>query len=273
VKKLSTAADLELGLDYALASTLSAGIAAIVPLALVVLAARPAERSVPVRAAALGVLAHVAFTIYVGGDFFPLARFFVPVLPVAFAVACEGAAPFLRGAWAPAAALLALGLLQVPQALRRELLETHLGAEPRWTLMGREVRRRASADTKVALAPIGAFGWESGLYVVDMLGLTNTAILEAEPDPSITIKGHQRYDADWVLAQEPEMIILGNGLLIDSADGAPVLVASSWEGTLVRHPRFAAEYEPLWIPIEGSYPLLAYWRRGIPWPEGATSAL
>jgi hypothetical protein len=270
VKKLTFAADLELGLAYAAESTLSTGILGIAALALVALLARPPARA-PIRAAAAGLLAHLAYVIYVGGDFFPLARFFVPVLPLGFAVACEAAEPLLGRRLAPAAWLVALALLQAPQWRREVLLETHRLSEPRWALMGREVRRRVPPDTAVALAPIGAFGYESRLPIVDTLGLTNTSILEAEPDPEITIKGHQRYDADWVLGERPEMIILGNGWLQDEAGGKPTLVVSHWEGTLVRHPRFQAEYQPLWLPMEASYPLLFYWRRGVPWPLGATS--
>jgi hypothetical protein len=156
------------------------------------------------------------------------------------------------------------------QSERARLLEVHRSSEERWELMAREIARRVPPDTKVALAPIGAFKWVSRLYVVDMLGLTNEHIARAAPDPRIKIKGHTRSDADWVLAQEPAMIIVGNGWVHTDADGSRTLVASAWEKSLIEHGHFQRDYAPLVLAIEGSYPLIFYWRVGLPRPRGAT---
>jgi hypothetical protein len=270
-KKLSLAADLELGLAYLGDANTACGIAVALLLALAAFGRGRDPARLPLRAAMVGLAAHTLFVVYAGGDFFPLARFFVPVLPIALLAACDGFVRLFpaRGAIAGAALAAALAFEQLPQWKRGELLDTHLESERRWSAMGRTVAARVPASTRVALAPIGAFGYESRLYVVDMLGLTNSAVAAVEPDPAITIKGHQRHDADWVLAQAPEMIVLGNGWLHAGPDGVPTLVASAWEGALIHHPRFQAEYEPLELAIEGSYPLVFYWRRGVPWPSGA----
>ena len=270
VKKLAFADDVRLGLEYLAKSNLATGVLFAALLGLVVIVRRRDLASRVRSALAVGLIAYIAYVVYVGGDFFPLARFFVPVLPLAALVACFGFTQLVsNAAFARAAFVVVLVALQWPQSDRVVLKGTHDEAEPRWAAMGRTIARCVPPSTKVALAPIGAFGYESRLYIVDMLGLTNTAILEAPPDPGITIKGHQRYDADWVLAQRPEMIVIGNGWLLLGSDGVPELKASHWEGTLVKHPRFKAEYEALSLPIEGSYELVFHWRRDVPRPAGA----
>jgi len=271
VKKLAFLDDVRLGLEYLASASASSGLIVGLALAIVVLARRRDAADVALRAAAIGCLAFVAYVVYVGGDFLPLARFFVPALPLIALLACAGFVESFGGKrWlAVTAFLAALAWLQLEQQRRPELFEVHRGSEARWEAMGREVAARVSATTKVALAPIGAFGWTSRLYVVDLLGLTNTAIAQAPPDPEITIKGHTRYDAEWTLAQAPEMIILGNGWVHEEPDGQRTLVANPWEKTLIAHPRFQSDYVPLKIDIAGSYPLIFYWRRDVPRPAGA----
>ena len=272
VKKLDFFTDLRLGLEYLAESSAATGLVLVLALGLVALSRRPRGEDPPLRAALLASTVFVLYVVYVGGDFFPLGRFFAPVLPLALLAGCLGFRtlfPQVRGVAAGAVVVAALGFEQVQQGLREHLYLTHLGSEPRWEAMGREVARRVPPDTKVALAPIGCFKWASRLYVVDMLGLTNTAIAQAPPDPNITIKGHIRYDADWVLAQRPEMIIIGTGWFDVDERGQRELKASSWEGTLLAHPRLASDYVALELDIEGSYPLVFFWRRDVPWPQGA----
>jgi hypothetical protein len=121
----------------------------------------------------------------------------------------------------------------------------------------------------VALSPIGAFGYVSDLPIVDMLGLTNDAIWRVEPDLVIIEKGHHRYDADWVLEQRPSLVILGNAWLEQQDGQPPTLTISGWERTLFEHPRFGAEYMPMMLDFEGTYPLVYYQRLDGPVPRGA----
>ncbi|MCC7013160.1 MAG: hypothetical protein IT454_11405 [Planctomycetes bacterium] len=270
VKKLALADDLALGLEYVRAASGSSGLLVGLALGLVALARVARHPSAPLRGACVGAVTFTGYVIYVGGDFMPHARFLVPIFPLVAWIGSEGLlalGPPRLLCWA--AALAALAWNQVGQGLRSELRAVHEDSERRWEAMGRELALRVAPDTKVALAPIGAFGWVSRLPIVDLLGLTNTAIANAAPDPEITIKGHTRYDADWVLAQRPEIIVIGNGWVHPSADGSRTLVASAWEKTLVTHPRFQSEYLPLQMEISGSYPLIFYWRRDLERPSWA----
>lgn len=271
VKKLAFADDLRLGLEYLAKANSECGIGVLVVLAAVAFSS--ARSFSIVRAAAVGFGAHVAYVVYVGGDFLPFARFFVPALPIGAWLAFEGARVLVGERRALGATLFAtaVALLQLQQLRRAEFAADHADSEPRWKSMGESVARAVPADTKVALAPIGAFGWVSRLYVVDMLGLTNDAILRAPPDPGVSIKGHQRYDAEWVLAQAPQMIIIGNGWLHRAPNGQEELKASHWERTLVEHPQFMERYAPLKLEVRGSYPLLFFWRTDVAPPTGATA--
>lgn len=276
VKKLDFLVDLRLGLEYLAESSAATGLVLALALGLVALA-RPARSPDPVvRSAAISASVFSLYVIYVGGDFLPLARFFVPILPLALLAGCHGfVALFSPSRGLSALALLgALAFESLQQSQRPFLLATHLGSEPRWLALGSAIAKAVPPDTRVALAPIGCFRWSSRLYVIDMLGLTNTHIATVEPDPNITIKGHTRYDADWVLAQQPDMIILGTGWLgVDVRTGERELRLSSWEGTLYQHPRLArdgGDFQLLQMEITGSHPLLFFWRRDKAWPVGAT---
>jgi len=275
VKKLDLLVDLRLGLEYLAESSAATGLVLALALGLVALS-RPTRANDPIlRSATLAASLFALYVVYVGGDFLPLARFFLPILPLALLAGCEGFLALFQPTRAVAALALlgALGFESLQHAQRPFLLATHLGSEPRWLALGSAIAKAVPPDTRVALAPIGCFKWSSRLYVIDMLGLTNTHIATVEPDPNITIKGHTRYDAEWVLAQEPDMIILGTGWLgIDERTGERELRLSSWEGTLYQHPRLApgsGDYERLQMEIEGSHPLLFFWKRGQPRPHGA----
>ena len=195
IKKLGLGQDLLLGGRYLATATLESGFGAFLVLALLgalawrrmgatdVVAgtdgARPREQApVGFGIALAGVLLHTAFVVAVGGDFMPMARFFVPTLPVVLLLACFATRRWLatggrRGAWITAGVLL---LLQVPQGRRPAWRDARAFYEERWECVGRELGRRWPADTTVALAPIGIIGFHSRLPIVDLLGLTHDGV-------------------------------------------------------------------------------------------------
>ncbi len=264
VKKLPFAVDLSYGLDYLARSTLECGIGLYLVLALFLLRGRSQARTLT-----LGLLAHAAYVVYVGGDYLPLARFFVPVLPLLAFAAALAARPLCAGARETERTVLigALLVLQWTQRERPQLFgEEHFFVD-RWAALGRHFGKVLPGDARVAISPIGAFGYESRLPLVDILGLSNDRVWRAPPDLSIAMKGHHRYDATWVLEQEPAAIVLFNGVFQPETQRWEV---NPWERTLYEHPRFRAEYQAALTQIEGSDPLLFYLRRGAALPEGAT---
>ena len=288
VKKLPVAEDLARGFDYFMLSTLVAGVG--VYLLVAVLGhLRSNRESSWLRCAIVGLVLHTAYVIWVGGDYVALARFFVPTLPLAMLMACLGWTHALGGGRGLACMALTAAML-LPQALQVKLDQRIVAAFPqasilddhcrpylallhefdeqRWESLGRYFGEVVPADRTVALSPIGAFGWYSELKIVDVLGLTNTSAARREPDLSVALKGHHRSDGAWVLSQEPDYVILGNGV----RDHEGRLVVNPWEKDLVNDERFPKEYLRESVPIPGGADLDLYRRRSAPPLPGARSA-
>ena len=149
----------------------------------------------------------------------------------------------------------------------------HAEFEQRWKRVALELKSRVAPKTSVATSPIGALGWYSELPIVDMLGLTNDAIWRADPNLDIVEKGHHRYDAEWVLSQSPDLVVLANAWLDVNQSGeaptTPTMVISAWERTLFEHRDFQSNYAPWAVDVGESYPLILYVRRDAEPPRGA----
>lgn len=243
VKRLPLLVDLGYGARYLARATIDS-LALVWTLGALLVALGP-RRAGAIRGLAWGVVLHVVYVFAVGGDWMPLARFCVPALPLGLLCLAALLAP--RGEASPGAARgvavgagLVLVLLQGGQLQRAQVHGEHAFFERRWLVLGAHFRAHAPADARVALSPIGAFAYASRLPIVDLLGLTHTRLLGVAPDlEGVAMKGHHRYDADWVLSEPPEYVILGNGVL-QPATGR--LDVNPWERTLVLDPRFRAQY-------------------------------
>jgi arabinofuranosyltransferase len=258
VKRLPLAAELDYGLDYLWSSTLDALVVVALGAALAVVCDR--RVSGVWRALGAGVVVHGLYVVLVGGDWMPLARFYVPVLPVGFLLvgaACESRlVPSAR----PAAWAVVLIGLQIGQRERAQVLFDHGFFEERWVALGEHFRRHAPPGTRVALSPIGAFGQRSRLPIVDLLGLTHTRLLGVAPDlEGVRMKGHHRHDAEWVLADPPEFMVLGNGVVQPDTGR---LAVNPWERDIVADPRFAARYVHVRAEVDGA-PMEWFRRRDV----------
>ncbi len=271
VKKLPFAVDLLYGARYLGRATLETGALVWLALGLWALWHAPVALGRGLRSAAFGALLHTGYVLYVGGDYMTLARFVLPVLPLLVVTGWAGVWSLLhrRPRAFAAAAVLALVACQWTQlGPRREVFELHAANEERWIALGRALAERAAPGTKVAVSAVGAIGYHSRLPIVDLLGRTNTALADAPPDLAVALKSHHRHDGRWALDQEPDLILLGAGRV---ADGTQTLLLFQWEADLLADPRFAA-YEPIALPVDGSYPLYAFLRAGAPMPRGALPA-
>ena len=102
--------------------------------------------------------------------------------------------------------------------------------------------------------------------MIDLLGLTNETTLDEEPDlVRVGVKGHHRFDPDWVTALRPELILLGNGVL-DASGRVPI---NPWERSLYEHPNFRRDYRAILLPIPGDDPLQLWMRQDSTPPRGA----
>ncbi len=257
VKRLPLTAELEYGAHYLLDAARDAGLVVVLAGALAVLVRRRAPAAW--RGLAAGVLLHTLYVAAVGGDWMPLARFVVPILPLGFALAGE-AAGALRVPLLGFCAVIGVAAPQLGQWQRAQVHFDREFFEARWLVLGAHFKA-AAPGARVALSPIGAFGYRSDLELVDLLGLTHTGLLAAEPDLArIRLKGHHRHDKELVLRDPPEYVLLGNAVLQPDTGR---LAINPWEQDLVLDPRFRALYVHARVPIDGA---AAEWfrRRDVP---------
>jgi len=206
------------------------------------------------RAVGLFLLAFALALAASGGDSFPLWRFYVPLLPPFCHLAGRGLArlapaagarrerPARLLAAAAAALVVAASLAATVPAQRRAVAAE--GTWVRfWSDVGSALRAAVPPGTRIALCPVGALPYHSGLPVVDMLGLTDRHIARVAADRSYVYPGHQRHDGAYVLARRPELVLLANGPRVAApGDRFPWYLVRAYERDLSRSDRFRRDY-------------------------------
>lgn len=234
-----------------------------------------------------------------GGDQFARARFFLPVFPLTvLLVAGVFPRPARRGVTGSAWVLAMLSLVmwsagpryrevyrqaaaglgawhgpwrlvklpRPPDPSRPEFLED---LESGFVVMGKTLARVAPRGASIAVVPIGAIGWYSGLRVIDMVGLVNPAVAHAPVrlKPGTRWRpGHNHGDGAAILRERPDFIQLQDAL---SSQPAPLphpfmlrytSVAEIWSS-----PEFWGHYEFFPIRTEsGWYYNLYRWKGRAP---------
>ena len=162
------------------------------------------------------------YVTYVGGDFFAMFRFYLPILPV-LAWLCGSMVDWLtarlfasssRHAFA-AAALLLLCLSGLnyavyrhhggPRARAEVALARYRVAEGRW------FRANAPRTATIAAVAIGGIAYSSQLKTYDMVGLTDREVATRGRVYPRARAGHAKYHTDYILAQEPDYIVFLTG--------------------------------------------------------------
>ncbi len=112
---------------------------------------------------------------------------------------------------------------------------------------GEYLRDNFPADTLVALNPAGIIPYYSQLPTIDMLGLNDEYIGHyGQRDFSLDF-GHQAGDGDYVLSQQPDVILFGGGVAKQPA-------ALLSDRQIAIHPDFAACYtQVIWPGIGYAY--------------------
>ncbi len=261
VKKLPLAVDLRFGLSYLGTSTLDCGIGVLLVFAAWARLFGGVLRARSASAALAGALLVTLGVVWTGGDYMYLARFLVPILPLSLMLACDALAELCAARPGRLrAACVALIALQVWPLFRLdEFVLSHAYYEQRWLAIGEQLRQSAPPGFTLATSPVGAIGWRSRVRMVDILGITNGAMRDVAPDLRVDLKGHHKSDPEWILAQEPDAIVLGNGELDQTRSSLSI---NGWERALYQHPRFAERYELWGIAVQGSYALPYFQRKG-----------
>jgi len=291
--------DLHSGASY-LASWISGGPGLIVAAAILVLALRR-RRNLLVWSLPMLTI-HLVSVVWTGGDFMWLWRFMLPFLPLEAVLVARAVLdlPDLVSRGSPKWKLLATPLflaivmagLAVPGLkLSRTIREVYSRYDRKWIVLGRQLAGRVTPHTTIALSPVGAIPFYTGARAIDVLGLTGAHIARTPVDRRVERKGHQHHDGHWVLAQRPDLLILGNGIVVDRR-GAPadqllwypeLAVTRNWrvqrgpyllwpsqarmltyEEDIWEDPLFARWYAADLLPLKDGLFLLVWRRRGVP---------
>ena len=217
------------------------------------------------------VLTSVAYCLLVGADFFSYHRFLLPALaPVTLlfwwfgvgANATRRASEHRAASAKPSVVLLAALFLLVqlvyfvgrfwpPQGVVHKVIVVDNTQD--WGLIAREFNRTLPPDAMIATIPIGAMGYFSHRYILDMVGLTDTHIAHRAVPTGMLITGHEKYDIDYVLARAPALIYTWPCIMAEGAPGLEDWVSSNVgaeaQMKMMSDARTRVKYRLCWLPM------------------------
>jgi hypothetical protein len=169
------------------------------------------------------ILGQVAYILWVGDDYFPGWRFFVPILAPLALLAGEAARfigtylPRSRlalggagGTLAAALVLYALGMgwYQEPDSVIGEETRLHAGYVDHWGSAGLWLRANTPPDTRTAVKGAGAIAYYSRRPMLDAYGLNDLHIGHLPvANMGAGRAGHEKEDPLYVLDQQPDYIL------------------------------------------------------------------
>lgn len=223
---------------------------------------------------------YVAYVVWVGGDWMPANRMFVPIIPFlvmgasAFIVKSYDASPRFSAILASALCgyLLISGIIAQKPFIRHSFLAQRVwNDEPQVDVLkelGLYLHETASPYDLLATVSAGKIPYYSGLRTIDMRGLCDAHIAR-QPVPAEIghqLPGHLRRDPEYVLSREPDYIVL-SGAIRKSTAPKPDLtergdsqVLDEW--SILKIPEFIRHYEEVRIPLpDGEKDMLFYKRK------------
>jgi len=166
----------------------------------------------------------IAYVCGVGGDHFPLGRFFIPMLPPLALLLTQGLVILWEGVTQAGhlrfqkrgIALLSLSFLLLTNVWQLPLSDSRIPDKPIWiehkvTMknvdMGRWLRLHSAPNAIVATGIAGALPYYSELFVIDALGLCDLHIAHLEVKTmGEGIAGGEKTDPEYVLSRQPTYI-------------------------------------------------------------------
>jgi len=179
------------------------------------------QLSKPALIALVWIAVHIAYTIYVGGDYMPYNRFFVPLIPIFALLLAE-----LWPRWIKAAAERQIR----PKVYTSRRLATYLILSQCWTflypfhliglhheksivkgwrMMGTAIQLRIDDRSTVmhlGIAGAGALPYYSKLRCYDSLGLADPVLAHKKTNLGKGIAGHEKFDMRRILEIRPDII-------------------------------------------------------------------
>ena len=181
-----------------------------------------------------------AFFLRSGGDFYHYSRLAAPLIPVLDLLAVVGiwsAASRFRRHLAPWVAAGVAVVLAIVAAGRHDIPPQGTFAKvQRWAQVGAFLKNVHPGAT-VAATPMGAISYFSGAHVIDIVGVCNREVAKTgstRPELKRENIGHERHNTDYILAQEPDLIVTFVWSPTPFARGADVRTANYGEYLLMQ---------------------------------------
>jgi len=177
--------------------------------------------------------------------------------------------PAVRRRWpaeATVAVLLGLATLWPSWAGReRWLVATHMSRRnlASWRLAGDGLAQLLPPGTTIALSAVGYIPYRTGFRTYDLLGLTNRQIARRRMEFRKGYAGHEKHDADVILAARPHYLLLGNVDVTDQPRRTPILPYLP-ETDIFQHPVFHHEYVPVTLRLPSGHYLNCFKYKNLP---------
>jgi hypothetical protein len=218
----------------------------------------------------------MAYTVYVGGDYFPLHRFLVPIVPALSVLAGLGI-DSVGGRWSPAAGrfapllALALAVLQTGLASRSEQqqnFEHTRAARAEREAIAEWLVSNASPDSTLAINAAGVIPYRTGFTTIDMLGLNDRHIARVPVSQGAdgeTFVGHRKHDGSYVCSRKPDLVLTSGatfhfGREEKEASAQAALNTFPGDREFLRAPECRHRYQPTVVEMEDGKYLVVYRR-------------
>lgn len=207
------------------------------------------------------------YIIYIGGDYWPGGRYFVPIIPFIYLLLKEGLS-FLSSLFPQRIRLIGV-IASIPIFILSagygashsfkgpfyELQTTHkMHIDGR--IIGEYMRKVAKKGALLATNTAGTIAYYSKIRILDMLGINDLHIAHKERERELAgiYPGHEKRDGVYVLGREPDYIILGYSSITASMLPSDVVISDT--------KAFIENYEPVVVPIRLSVaPCFVYYQR------------
>jgi hypothetical protein len=226
------------------------------------------RRKIPVGPLGLVLSLFAAGIVFEGGDFFPMFRFMVPIIPLLAIMA-------VRGMFCTFSSLklriVAVSLLFVanciwgmisPSFSHPQMMSNseRFHAEVQYTHMfsavGKSLKETLGAQHSIGILTIGAIPYQTGWHTIDMLGLTDKRIARNSKSLGSGVAGHEKFDSRYFLDKKPAWVLLHPWIWKNRVPHN-VVVSSPYvhnaQKDLLAQERFQKEYRLKWIEIEAGY--------------------
>lgn len=217
------------------------------------------------------VIVHWAAVLLLGGDWMPYYRLLLPTLPLIMMMVGEGVigtgsrktAQTTERAHSNPVPLVTLVLVLIvlfPGVLRYGPFEGERTTVKVFARLGMRLQEILPPHTSIGLGSTGAIGYYTDMTIVDILGLTEVHIAR-EGHIVASQPGHMKTDGAYVLAKEPDLLLLGNIQIHRNRRGVEEMRHKIQESEIIMQPCFLRDYEFVNIPLGYDFYLSCYKRK------------